>query len=161
VTEGQPTPWYKKPAIQNTLLILGTLIIAYYMAYFEIIRRAHAAYDRGQALYEKQEYRKALWEFEECQEFYQPPHSRWVDLSEKREWECRAYLGDWTPPEGPLDEDIRQSRAPIYSKYQAELVQIAPVPDSTYNPMPLTPAEQKAADPKGKKAKKPKEAKKP
>ncbi len=137
MTEDNPMAWYKKPAIQNTLLVLGTLIIALGMVYFEVVRRAHAAYDRGEALFAKGQYRQAMWEFQECQEFYQPPHTRWVDLSEKREWECRARLNDWAPPEGPLDEDIRVTRAGVYSKYQAALSQITPQPDTSYNPIPV------------------------
>jgi len=131
------TPWFKKPAVQNILLILATLAIAYGMAVFEVARRAHAAYDRGESLYEKKQYRQAMWEYQECQEFYNPPHTSWIDKSEAREWECRAILADWVPPEGPLDADVRQIHPEIYAKYQTVLAQVTPVPDTSYDPMPV------------------------
>ena len=90
--------------------------------------------------YAKKEFRKAMWEYQECQEFYSPPHTHWIDLSQAREWECRAYLSDWVPPEGPLDADVRQIHPETWSKYQTALAQITPVPDATYDPMPaVTP----------------------
>jgi hypothetical protein len=137
VTDETPKPWFKRPAVQNMLLILATLAIAYGMAVFEVVRRSHAAYDRGEALYNKKQYRQAMWEYQECQEFYNPPHTQWIDKSEAREWECRAILGDWVPPEGPLDADVRQLHPLVYAKYQTALVQITPVPDASYDPMPM------------------------
>jgi len=143
VNDAATLPLHKKPWVQTTLLVIGTIIIAYGMVYFEIIRRAHAAYDRGEALYAKGQFRQALWEYQECQEFYQPPHNKWNDLSEAKEWECRARLNDWAPPEGPLDEDIRVTRSQIYNKYQSALAVITPQPDTTYNPIPNTPPQPK------------------
>jgi hypothetical protein len=140
VNDEAPKPWYKKQGFQNAALIIGTLAIAYGLAVFEVVRRAHNAYDRGEALYAKKQYRQAMWEYQECQEFYNPPHTQWIDKSEAREWECRATLGDWVPPEGPLDADVRQMYPQVYAKYQAALSQITPVPDVTYDPMPaITP----------------------
>ncbi len=137
MSDETPMPWYKKPGFQNAALILATIAIAYGLAVFEVARRAKAAYERGEDLYAKKQYRQALWEYQECQEFYNPPRTRWIDKSEAREWECRALLGDWVPPEGPLDADVRQIHPQVYAKYQVALSQITPVPDTTYDPMPM------------------------
>jgi hypothetical protein len=83
-----------------------------------------------------------MWNYQEVQEFYYLPHSHWVDDAAEKEWICRAELGDFIPPEGPLDADVRQLR-PDYEKYKAEIAQITPVGDITYDPAPLTPGDIK------------------
>ncbi len=123
---------------KTALVIMGTLILMYLMANLEIIRRARNAYNRGEAHLAQKMYKQAMWDYQEVQEFYYLPHTHWVDQAAEKEFICRAYLGDWIPPEGPLDADVRQTRAAEYAKYQAEVAQITPVGDSTYNPAPLT-----------------------
>lgn len=131
-------------------VIVGTLIVAYGMANLEVIRRAHNAYERGEAHFQQKMYKQAMWDYQEVQEFYMLPHTHWVDLSAEKEFICRAYLGDWIPPEGPMDADVRQTRASEYEKYKAEVAQITPVGDTTYTPAPLTTFEKDMAK-KGKK----------
>jgi hypothetical protein len=145
-------PFYKRQGVQTAVLIVVTLLIAFQMARMEVVRRAKAAYQRGEKLYEQRSYREALWNYQEVQEFYYVPKSKWVDMAAKREWECRAYLVDWIPPEGPMDADVRQLR-PDYPMYKDLVAQITPVGDTTFQPAPLTAAEQGVL--KGPKAKKP------
>ncbi|MGH7739361.1 MAG: hypothetical protein ACREL1_04370 [bacterium] len=128
-------PFYKRDGFKVGATIIATLAIAYGMANLELLRRARNAYDRGQALYAQKKYKQAMWNYQEVQEFYTPPHSHWVDLAAEKEWLCRAYLGDWVPPQGPLDADVRTTR-PDYAKYKAEIAQITPVGDTSYNPAP-------------------------
>ncbi|HJT25100.1 MAG TPA: hypothetical protein VJ873_11035, partial [bacterium] len=120
----------------TALLIVGTLLIAYGMVNLEVIRRARNAYERGEAHFAQKLYKQAMWDYQEVQEFYYLPHTHWVDDAAEKEFICRAYLGDWIPPEGPLDADVRQTRAPEYEKYKAEVAQITPVGDITYQPAP-------------------------
>jgi hypothetical protein len=131
----QNVPFYQWEGFKTGMTVLVTLAIAYGMANLELLRRAHNAYERGEALYEQKQYKEAMWDYQEVQEFYTPPHSKWVDLAAEKEWLCRAYLGDWVPPEGPLDADVRTLR-PDYPKYQAEIAQITPVGDTSYAPSP-------------------------
>ncbi len=143
---------------KTALAIVGTLLVAYGLANLEIIRRAHDAYDRGEAHFASKQYKQAMWDYQEVQEFYYLPHTHWVDQAAEKEWICRAYLGDFVPPEGPLDADdrtlpLRNGQLNDYSKYQAEIAQITPVGDSTYQPAPLTP-DEKAAQAKAAKKKK-------
>lgn len=138
------TPFYKRPGVQTTAIIVVTLLIAFQMARMEVIRRAKAAYNRGEVHFEKKDYRKALWDYQEVQEFYYVPKSKWLDMAAKREWECRAYLGDWVPPEGPLDADVRTLRDD-YVKYKDLVATITPVGDTSYQPAPLTNIEKQGA----------------
>lgn len=132
--------FFQKKGVQAALIIVGTLLIAIGMAYLEVIRRAHNAYERGEAHFNQKLYKQAMWDYQEVQEFYTPPHTHWVDLAAEKEFICRAYLGDWIPPEGPLDADVRQTRAAEYEKYKAEIAQITPVGDTTYQPAPPIPS---------------------
>ncbi len=134
---------------KTALAITVTLLLAYGLANLEIIRRAHAAYDRGEDHFAKKEYKQAMWEYQEVQEFYYLPHTQWVDKAGEKEWICRAYLGDFVPVEGPLDADLRteptrNGQPNDYAKYQAEVAQITPVGDSSYYPAPMTPDEKAA-----------------
>jgi hypothetical protein len=134
---------------KTALAIIATLLVAYGLANLEIIRRAHAAYDRGEAHFAKKEYKQAMWDYQEVQEFFYLPHTQWVDKAAEREWFCRAYLGDFVPPEGPLDADdrtlpLRNGQPNDYPKYKDEIAQITPVGDTSYNPAPLTTDEKKA-----------------
>jgi hypothetical protein len=133
-------------------IIVGTLLIAYGLANLEIVRRARAAYLRGEDEFAHQKYKEAMWDYQEVQEFYQPPHTSYVDKAQEKEWMCRAYLGDWIPPEGPMDADVRQLHPDIYQKYKSELDTIPLVGDTTYQPAPQTPYE-KGVLPKEKKKK--------
>lgn len=128
--------------LKTALIIIVTFVIAYGMANLEVIRRAHNAYERGEAHFKDKKYKEAMWDYQEVQEFYYLPHTHWVDLAMEKEFICRAYLGDWIPPEGPLDADVRQTRAGDYEKYKAEVAQITPVGDSTYQPAPPTTLEK-------------------
>jgi hypothetical protein len=128
-------PFYKWEGFKTGMTVVVTLLIAYGMANLEILRRAHNSYERGEAHYAQKEYKQALWDYQEVQEFYYLPHNKWVDLAAEKEFLCRAYLGDWVPPEGPLDADIRTTR-PDYPKYQAEVAVITPVGDTSYTPVP-------------------------
>jgi len=91
--------------------------------------RAKAAYESGEAFFKQAKYRKAMWEYQMVNEFYGKPHSKWADLAEEKEWICRAYLGDWIPPEGPLDKDVRVLHPDLYDKYKDNLLQITPIPE--------------------------------
>jgi hypothetical protein len=137
------------------LVIVGTLLLMYLMANLEIVRRARNAYNRGEEHFNQKMYKQAMWDYQEVQEFYYLPHTHWVDQAAEKEFICRAYLGDWIPPEGPLDADVRQIRAAEFAKYQSEVAQITPVGDTSYNPAPETTLEKdlqkKAAQPKKKK----------
>jgi hypothetical protein len=137
----------------TALAIVGTLLVAYGLANLEILRRAHDAYDRGEAHFAEKKYKEAMWDYQEVQEFYYLPHSQWVDKAAEKEWICRAYLGDFVPPEGPLDADVRQTRAD-YTKYKDEIAQITPVGDTSYNPAPLTTDEKNLMERVAKKKKK-------
>lgn len=133
---------FQKSAVKTAAVIVTTLLAAYGMANLEVIRRAYNAYERGEAHFNEKMYKQAMWDYQEVQEFYFLPHTHWVDLAAEKEFICRAYLGDWVPPEGPLDADVRQTRAAEYGKYKAEIAQITPVGDSTYQPAPLTTYEK-------------------
>ena len=139
--ESESTPFHKRNGFKTAATILVTALIAYGMANLEIIRRAKAAYARGEKAFDQKKYKEALWNYQEVQEFYTPPHSHWVDLAAEKEFICRAYLGDWVPPEGPLDADVRTLR-PDYEKYKNEVAQITPVGDTSYQPAPPTALEK-------------------
>lgn len=143
-SEGVKTPIWKKQGFKTAMTIAGTLLIAYGMANLEIIRRAHDAYQRGEARFAAKQYKQALWDYQEVQEFYFLPRTKWVDLAAEKEFICRAYLGDWVPPEGPMEADVRQTRAAEFEKYRKEVEQITPVGDTTYQPAPLTTYEKQA-----------------
>ena len=103
------------------LLVLSILIgvgIFSPRANKEIENRAHTAYERGEVHFAINHYKEAMWDYEEVSEFYSKPHSQWVDLALEKEWICRAYLNDWTPPEGPMDSDVRQLHPDLYTKYK-------------------------------------------
>ena len=142
VIENEKPSFFQKGWLKSALLIIGTFLVAYGMANLEVIRRAHNAYERGEAHFADKKYKQAMWDYQEVQEFYYLPHTHWVDQAAEKEFICRAYLGDWIPPEGPLDADVRQTRAAEYEKYKAEVAQITPVGDSTYQPAPLTQIEK-------------------
>ncbi len=142
VIENEKRPFFKKEGFKTAGMIVGTLFIMYGMANLEVIRRAHNAYERGEAHFAGQDrYKQAMWDYQEVQEFYYLPHTHWVDLSAEKEFICRAYLGDWVPPEGPLDADVRVLR-PEFAKYKDEVAQITPVGDSSYQPAPPTTFEK-------------------
>jgi len=134
-------PLLKRSGFRTALTIVAVFLIAYGMANLEVIHRAHAAYMRGEEAFAQKKYKQAMWNYQEVQEFYYLPHSHWVDQAAEKEWICRAYLGDWIPPEGPLDADVRTLRGD-YQKYKDEIAQITPVGDSTYQPAPLTTFEK-------------------
>lgn len=133
--------FFKRDGFKTALVIIVTFLIAYGLANLEVLRRAREAYLRGEASFGEKKYKEAMWSYQEVQEFYYLPKSKWVDLSAEKEWICRAYLGDFIPPEGPLDADVRQLR-PDYEKYKQEIAQITPVGDITYNPAPPTTIEK-------------------
>ena len=146
-TDNRQVPFYKRGGLVTAALIVGTLLIAYGMANLEVIRRAHAAYQRGEEHYADKKYKEAMWDYQEVQEFYYLPHTKWVDMAAEKEWICRAYLGDFVPPEGPLDADnrtlpTRNGKPNDYLKYKDEIAKITPVGDTTYQPAPLTPLEK-------------------
>ena len=145
VTEDNNWPFWRRKGFQTACLIVGTLLIAYGMANLEVVRRAHAAYERGQKEFQAKRYKQAMWDYQEVQEFYYLPRTHWVDLAAEKEFICRAYLGDWIPPEGPMDADVRKTRSAEYEKYKDELAQITPVGDTTYNPAPPTTFEKDMA----------------
>lgn len=139
-------------------VIIGTLLAAYGLANLEIIRRAHDAYDRGEAHFAQKMYKQAMWDYQEVQEFYYLPHTQWVDKAAEKEWICRAYQGDFVPSEGPLDADLRteptrDGHPTDYAKYKDEIATITPVVDTTYEAAPLT-TDEKAAQAKAAKKKK-------
>ena len=136
--------FFKRDGFKTAMIIVLTLLSAYGLANLEVIRRARAAFLRGEEEFALRHYKQALWNYQEAQEFYALPRSHWVDDSAKKEWICRAYLNDFIPPEGPMDADVRQLR-PDYEKYKAEIAQITPTGDPTYNPAPLTDVEKKQA----------------
>lgn len=133
----------------TAFVIIGTLLVAYGLANLEILRRAHDAYNRGEAHFAAKQYKLAMWDYQEVQEFYLLPHSQWVDKAAEKEWICRAYLGDFIPTEGPMDADLRteptrDGHPTDYPKYKDEIAQITPVGDTSYEPAPLT-TDEKAA----------------
>ncbi len=133
----------KNSGWKTAIIIILTFLSAYGLANLEVIRRARAAYLRGEDYFSKHQYKQAMWSYQEVQEFYYLPHSHWVDDAAEKEWICRAKLGDFIPPEGPLDADVRQTR-PDYQKYAAEIAQITPTGDITYNPAPTSDQEKAA-----------------
>lgn len=136
------TPFFMRQGFKTAALIVGTLLIAYGMANLEVIRRARGAYLRGEEHFKDKKYKEAMWDYQEVQEFYYLPHTHWIDLSAEKEFICRAYIGDWVPPEGPMDADVRVTRAGEYEKYKAAVAQITPVGDGGYSPAPLTTYEK-------------------
>jgi hypothetical protein len=141
VIENEQRPFFKRDGFKTAGLIVATLLTMYGMANLEVIRRAHAAYERGEAHFQDKKYKEAMWDYQEVQEFYYLPHTHWVNLSAEKEFICRAYLGDWIPPEGPLDADVRVLR-PDFAQYKDEVAQITPVGDSSYQPAPPTTFEK-------------------
>jgi hypothetical protein len=142
-------PFLKRQGFKNAALVVGTLLIAYGMANLEIVRRARAAYQRGEEAFAQKKYKEALWSYQEVQEFYYLPRTRYVEKAAEKEFTCRAYLGDWVPPEGPMDADVRVIRAAEYEKFKAAVAQITPVGDTSYQPAPpMTP--EKAGQKKAK-----------
>ena len=139
--ENEQRPFFKRDGFKTAGLIVGTLLVMYGMANLEVIRRAHAAYERGEAHFADKKYKEARWDYQEVQEFYYLPHTHWVDWAAEKEFICRAYLGDWIPPEGPLDADVRILR-PDFQKYKDEVAQITPVGDTSYQPAPPTTLEK-------------------
>lgn len=135
-------PFLKRAGVQNALLVIGVLAAMYAMANFELWRRARAAYLRGEKYFAEGQIRKALWEYQEVQEFYQPPRWSWVDKAERREWECRALLGDWVPPEGPLDADVRKMYPERHARHAEVVATITPVGDLNDKPAPPIPGEK-------------------
>ena len=152
VTDNAQDSLFPGPGWKIAGVIVGTLLIAYGMANLEVIRRAHNAYERGEAHFNQKMYKQAMWDYQEVQEFYMLPHTHWVDQAAEKEFICRAYLGDWVPPEGPMDADVRQTRSAEYEKYKAEVAQITPVGDTTYTPAPLTTFEKSLLKKEGKKS---------
>jgi len=142
--QGMTAPFYRKEGFKTAVMIAGTLLVAYGLANLEIIRRAKAAYERAETSFAQKKYKEALWSYQEVQEFYYLPRTKWVDLAAEKEFVCRAYLGDWVPPEGPLDADVRTLR-PDFEKYRAEVAQITPVGDTSYRPAPPTTQEKEPA----------------
>ncbi|HTC20797.1 MAG TPA: hypothetical protein VK859_08115 [bacterium] len=134
-------PFIKKQGFRTAIIIVVTLLTMFLMAQLEVIHRAYNAYGRGEAHFQDKKYKEAMWDYQEVQEFYFLPHTHWVDLSAEKEFICRAYLGDWIPPEGPLDADVRTLR-PDFAKYKDEVAQITPVGDSSYQPAPPTTLEK-------------------
>jgi hypothetical protein len=151
VSEGEPIPFFKRDGFKTARVIVGTLLIAYGMANLEIIRRARATYLKAEEDFGQKRYKEAMWSYQQVQEFYMLPRSKWVDMAAEKEFICRAYLGDWIPPEGPMDADVRTLRQD-YPKYAAEVAQITPVGDSSYQPSPQTMQEKNPPKP-GKKKK--------
>lgn len=135
-SNGEQKSLFQSTGFRVGALFAGTILVAIGMIYLEVVRRAYNAYERGEAHFNQKMYKQAMWDYQEVQEFYNPPHTHWVDLAAEKEFICRAYLGDWIPPEGPLDADVRQTRAAEYDKYRAEVAQITPVGDTTYQPAP-------------------------
>ncbi len=140
-------PFITKQGVKTTLVVVITLLIAYGMANLEVIRRARASYLRGEEHFKQQKYKEAMWDYQEVQEFYYLPHTHYVDMAAEKEWICRAYLGDFVPPEGPLDADLRtmteRNQQPNdYEKYKAEIAAITPVGDTSYQPAPPTTFEK-------------------
>lgn len=109
------------------LIFLGVTFNA--VSNTENIKRAQATYEKGELLFKQANYRKAMWEYQMVSEFYSKPHTTWMDLAQEKEWTCRALLNDWTPPEGPLDKDVRLLHPDLYNKYKVKLLQITPVPE--------------------------------
>jgi hypothetical protein len=128
------------------LTVLGGALFLFVVLYglpaLEIIRRARDAYGRGEAEFAQKHYKQAMWAYQEVEEFYYLPHTSYVDKAQEKEWICRAYLGEWIPPEGPMDADMRKLYPDIYQKYKSEVDAITPVGDSTFQPAPLTPQEK-------------------
>lgn len=122
--------------------LLFLFAVLYGMPALEIIRRARDAYLRGEAEFAQKHYKQAMWDYQEVEEFYYLPHTTYVDNAQHKEWICRAYLGDWIPPEGPMDADMRKLYPDIYQKYKSEVDAITPTGDPTYEPAPLTPQEK-------------------
>jgi hypothetical protein len=117
-----------KSGFQTAAIIILTLLAAYGLANLEVIRRARAAYLRGEDFFAKHMYKQAMWSYQEVQEFYYLPRTHWVDDAAEKEWICRAELG--------------QTR-PDYEKYKTEIAQITPVGDITYEPAPASTDELK------------------
>ena len=140
--ENEKTSLLNRNGFRTAAIIVGTLLIAYGMVNLEVVRRAYAAYGRGEDHFKEKKYKEAMWDYQEVQEFYYLPHTHWVDLAAEKEFICRAYLGDWIPPEGPLDADVRQTRAGEFEKFKAQVAVITPVGDTSYQPAPPTAAEK-------------------
>jgi hypothetical protein len=141
--EGQP--FFKRQGFITAAAIVVTLLVAYGLANLEIVRRARMAYQRGEEALAKKDYKEALWNYQEVQEFYYLPRTSYVDKAAEKEFICRAYLGDWVPPEGPLDADVRVTRSTEFEKYKAAVAGITPVGDASYSPAPPTALEKGAA----------------
>jgi hypothetical protein len=141
-TDSRQVPFFKRQGFINAMTIVGTLLIAYGLINLEVVRRARAAYLRGEKKYTEQKYKEAMWDYQEVQEFYYLPRTHWVDLAQEKEWICRAYLVDWIPPEGPMDADMRKLHPEVFEKYKNVIAQITPVGDRSYQPAPPTTMEK-------------------
>jgi hypothetical protein len=120
------------------LLIISCILIAYGMANWEIIYRASACYSRGQMWFERDNYQRAMWNYQEVTNFYYQPKSQWLKKAQKKIWMCRAYLSDWAPQAGPLSADVRKMHPHQYAQYKDILLKITPVPNINYVPAPST-----------------------
>src|SRR5258708_3078018 len=124
--------WIKNHRLQTALIIVVTLLAAFLLANLEVLRRAHNAYERGEVHFADKKYKEAMWDYQEVQEFYYLPHTHWVDPAVEQEFICPAYIGDCIPPEGPLEADVRQTRAPAYEKYKGHVATSTPVRARSY-----------------------------
>jgi hypothetical protein len=110
--------------------ILGLLFVGIqsYMAHKQTRELAQAEYEKGNEFLKQKKYKEAMWTYQGTEGLSKKIDVNLLNLAQKKEWICRAYLNDWTPSEGPRIADVRQIRPEIFSKFQAELSKITPVP---------------------------------
>ncbi len=92
----------------------------------EKMDKAQVCYEKGEHFWGLKDFKDAMRNYEMVNEFYNEPHTKWVDLAQEKEWVCRAHLGDWTSSKGPADADVRKTRSLEYEKYKQEIAQITP-----------------------------------
>lgn len=91
-------------------------------------KRAQEVLASADGLFQKQEYRKAMWKYQGVIELYSSPSTKdLVSQASRKEWLCRAYLNDWVPAKGDIAGDVRVLHPDDYEQYKKEIEQITPI----------------------------------
>jgi hypothetical protein len=121
---------------KRLLILLGALVVLTLLgvAHWERKLRNQVASERAQVLYSEAEkqfelknYRAALWNYQAIIEIYGKSGSLYIEPSREKEWLCRAYLNDWAPTTGSLDNDVRKIHPDEFQKLRSVLERITPV----------------------------------
>ena len=102
--------------------------VNFYLNHNVTAGEAQKHFEEGEELFNQKKYQEAMWTYQGVGVLAKKFNTNLLNLAQKKEWVCRAYLNDWTPSEGPRSADVRLIYPEIYAKYKAELAQITPIP---------------------------------